>query len=109
MYSIDQVSDRVEEILRATLKLADDVVLEAESDLVSEIGLDSIEAFELVAALHEMLGVRIPEDLEPKSMRTIHSIASYIVDKYSASQVQEFMALDIASELARMQDGGELV
>lgn len=109
MYSIEQVSARIGEVIRATLKLGDDVSLQAESDLVNEIGIDSIEAFESVAALHEMLGVRIPEDLDPKAMRSIRSIAGYIIEKYDAAKVQAFMTMDVAAELARLQDDGELV
>lgn len=108
MFSVEQVSVRVEEIIRATLKLGDDVALRPESDLVNEIGLDSIEAFESVATLHEMLGVRIPEDLDPKAMGTIHGIAAYMIAKYDASKVAAFMELDVAAQLASMQDDGAL-
>jgi acyl carrier protein len=106
--TVEQVRVRVEEIIRATLKLGSDVELNPDSDLVKEIGLDSIEAFESVALLHEMLGVRIPEDLDPKAMGTISNLSAYIVSKYDAAKVDAFLAIDVAARLASMHEGGEL-
>lgn len=108
MYSVEQISGRIEEVIRQTLQLGDDVVLKPESDLVTEIGLDSIEAFEAVATLHELLGARIPEDLDPKSIASIKSIADYILARSTAEQVGMFMSMDIAARLAELQDDGAL-
>ncbi len=109
MYSVEQVSIRVGEIIRVTLKLGDDVTLRPESDLVNEIGLDSIEAFESIATLHEMIGVRIPDDLDPKSMSSIASISAYILDKFDATVVNTFMNMDVSAYLANLYDDGEFV
>ncbi len=107
MHSVEQISVRVGEIIRATLKLGDDIVLRPESDLVNEIGLDSIEAFELVAALHEMLGARIPEDINPRDMGSIAAISAYIVNQFNATIVDTFMTMDLDAHLASMYDDGE--
>jgi acyl carrier protein len=107
MYSVEQVAVRVEEIIRTTLKLGDDVALRPESDLVNEIGLDSIEAFESIATLHEMLGVRIPDDIDPKDLGSIAGIAAYVVRKYDANVVNTFMSIDVGAHLASMYDDGE--
>lgn len=108
MVAVGQVRVRVEEIIRATLKLGSDVELDPDSDLVKEIGLDSIEASVSVARLHEMLGVRTPEDLDPKAMGTISNLSAYIVAKYDAAKVDAFMAINVAARLASMHEGGEL-
>ena len=107
MFSVEQVSVRVGEIISTTLKLGDDVVLRPESDLVNEIGIDSIEAFESIAALHDMLGVRIPDDIDPKEMGSIAGISAYIVNKYDAATVGAFMTMDVSAHLASLYDDGE--
>ena len=43
-------------ILRHILLIEDDVALAADAELVQQIGLDSIEAFDAVATLHEIIG-----------------------------------------------------
>lgn len=102
------MAERVEEIIRATLELGDDVVISPDANLVSEIGLDSIEAFESVAALHEILGARIPDDLDPKVLGTIREIAAYMFNKYDAEKIDAFMEIDIAARIASMRNDDEL-
>jgi acyl carrier protein len=103
MFPIDEISPRVEAIIRSALNLGVDVQLQPNADLVNEVGLDSIEAFESIATLHELLGVRIPEDLDPKSIATVNSIAQYIQIKYSPEVIQRFMEIDIQAELAAIR------
>lgn len=109
MNSVDIISSRVESIIRYTLGLGDDVALSPDSDLVSEVGLDSIEAFEAVATLHDLLGVRVADDLDPKSISTIRNIALYISDSCSPEVIERFLALDIKARLASMRSTDELV
>lgn len=109
MTSIDAISTRVESIIRSTLGLGNDVFLTPDSDLVSEVGLDSIEAFEAVATLHDLLGVRVADDLDPKSIGSIRNIALYIADTCSPEVIENFMKLDLDARLAKMRDTDELV
>jgi acyl carrier protein len=109
MISVEKVASRVEEVIRLTLNLKDDVLLKGNSDLVNEIGLDSIEAFEAVATLHELLGVRIPDRLDPKSLATINSIAAHILNNYEQAKVEAFLSMDIRTHLASLQDDDSLV
>jgi acyl carrier protein len=105
---IEQVTAHVEKVIRTTLKLGDDVTLQPNSDLVNEIGLDSIEAFEAVATLHELMGVRIPDDIDPKAFATIAKISAYLVKTYDADTVKAFVEMDVAARLAEMNDTSEL-
>lgn len=105
---IEQMINHVEKVIRITLQLDDDVVLQPDSDLVNEIGLDSIEAFEAVATLHELMGVRIPDDLDPKALATIAKISQYLVGTYDADTIQTFAQMDIAAKLAEMDTSSEL-
>lgn len=105
---IEQMVDHVEKVIRIVLQLGDDVTLQPDSDLVNEIGLDSIEAFEAVATLHELMGVRIPDDLDPKALATISKISQYLINTYDAAAVQAFVEMDVAAKLAEMDVGSEL-
>lgn len=109
MNSIDAISLRVESIIRATLGLGDDVTLTPDSDLISEVGLDSIEAFEAVATLHDLLGVRVADDLDPKSIGSIRNIAMYITATCPPDVIDRFMNIDLKERLSHMRDSDELV
>lgn len=103
MYTSADVIGRVEVIIRAVLGIGSDVELKPESDLVSIVGLDSIEAFESVAALHEVLGVRIPEDIDPKAIGSLRAMAEYLVGRYDAAIIENFMSIDIEAKLASLR------
>lgn len=102
-YVSDDVVGRIEVIIRSVLALGSDVVLKPESDLVSVVGLDSIEAFESVATLHEILGVRIPEDIDPKAITSLRGMADYLVGRYDDSVIERFMTMDIENKLASLR------
>lgn len=104
MPAIQDVAARVEQIIRATLKLGNDVTLNADSDLVNEVGLDSIEAFEAMATLHDLLGVSIPDNLDPKLLASIQRIADYIVSTYTPVQVEAFLTMDFRERLASLNE-----
>jgi acyl carrier protein len=107
-YSKEEVVARIEGVLRSTLELGPDVELRPEADLLSEIGLDSIEAFEAVTILHEILGVRIPDDLDPKTVASINGMADYIIDKYGPEVVDKFMTIDIDNAVKEMRSDESL-
>ncbi|MBS1159805.1 MAG: hypothetical protein H6R15_2224 [Proteobacteria bacterium] len=102
-YSKEEVISRIEKVLRSTLGLGADVELRPDANLLTEIGLDSIEAFEAVTTLHEILGVRIPDDLDPKMVANINGMADYIFDKYGPDVVEKFMTTDIERAIAEMR------
>jgi acyl carrier protein len=104
----DRLISSIEQVIRITLKLGDDVVLHEDSDLVSEIGLDSIEAFEAVATLHDLMGVRIPDDIDAKVFTKIGSIAGYVSRTYDVTVVDAFIAMDVRARLAEMVADSEL-
>ncbi|OGH01502.1 MAG: hypothetical protein A2600_11985 [Candidatus Lambdaproteobacteria bacterium RIFOXYD1_FULL_56_27] len=72
------------------------------ADLMDEVGLDSLEAFEMVITLHEFLGVDMPEDVDIKKVGNLRGIAQYIKDEYDTETVEQFMQRDVA-DLAKMQ------
>ena len=59
------LEDKLSAFLVKLLKLGPDVSLTPEGDLIQQIGMDSIEAFDAVATLHELLEAAIPDDFDP--------------------------------------------
>lgn len=84
-------------ILRHILMIEDDVELAADAELVQQIGLDSIEAFDAVATMHEIVGQPIPTDFNPKVSNSIRRLAGYIAQQFGDAGVQRILEVDIAS------------
>lgn len=71
--------EKVKEIIQDKLNL-DDVVITAETSFKDDLGVDSLDLFELVMALEEEFGTEIPsEDLE--NLTTVGSVIEYIEAK----------------------------
>lgn len=71
--------EKVKEIIQDKLNL-DDVVITAETSFKDDLGVDSLDLFELVMALEEEFGTEIPsEDLE--KLTTVGSVIEYIEAK----------------------------
>jgi acyl carrier protein len=85
---------RLVEFLKVTLKLGDDVEIDPRASLIDQIGLDSIEAFDAVATIHEIMGVTIPDDFSPKLISTLRELGDFIATRYEAAVVARFMACD---------------
>lgn len=94
---------RIEMIIRNVLALGDDVQLEPDAELITVVGIDSIEAFESVATLHEILEVRIPDDLDPKSISSIRGMADYLQLRYSGATLDRFMSMNIEAKLNELK------
>lgn len=87
------------EFMKTLLKLEDDVVLTPETNLIEEVGLDSIEAFEAVATLHDIMDVTIPEDFNAKSVSSLRQLAMFVESHYSSEAINRFLDADMV-ELA---------
>ena len=71
--------DRVKEIMEEKLGL-DGVEITLETSFKDDLGVDSLDLFELVMALEEEFGTEIPsEDLE--GLTTVGSVIEYIKNK----------------------------
>jgi acyl carrier protein len=58
-------------------------IITAEARMREDLGLDSLDAVDLIVALEKALGVEIPEETARK-MRTVGDIYAYIKDKAPA-------------------------
>jgi acyl carrier protein len=99
----DNVSAQLLTLVRATLDIGSDVDLRADADLIAEVGLDSIEAFEVLAALHALLGARIPKDLDPQVVRSVRGMSDYVLNRFAPDVVEQLVEADIAAKVAAMR------
>jgi acyl carrier protein len=79
----DQVRARMLEILKTLAPEMDAAELVADAPLRKQIDLDSMDWLNVLAAIHERLGVNIPETDYGK-LATLDSIVVYLVEKLSA-------------------------
>lgn len=93
------LENKLVEFIKSLLMLEDDVVLTPETNLIEEVGLDSIEAFEAVATLHDIMDVTIPEDFNAKWVSSLRQLANYVETNYPAEAIARFLDADLA-ELA---------
>ncbi len=77
-----ELLEEIQQILVAQLGVKPEIV-KSESRLVEDLGADSMDALELVAALEEKFDVKISDD-EAKRIATVSSIVSLIEQKLQA-------------------------
>ena len=104
----DSVSAQLVALVRATLDIGSDVRLDPEADLIAEVGLDSIEAFEVLAALHALLMTKIPKDIDPLTVRSIRGLSEYVRSRFSRESVDNFLGLDVASRMTVIRSADTL-
>ena len=85
--------------MKTLLKLDNDVHLEPHTDLLAEVGLDSIEAFDAVATLHDIMDVTVPEDFNAKTVSSLGQLADYLESRFSTEEIARFLNADM-EELA---------
>lgn len=79
---MDELTNEMVELVSRTLKVAPDDI-RPDSDLVSDLGADSLAVVELVMALEQRLGVRIEDD-EAESVRTFADAVALARSKQAA-------------------------
>ena len=75
-------SDRAIQVLRDTLVgefELDPAQIKPEARMKEDLGLDSLDAVDLIVALEKEFQVRIPEDMA-RQMRTVGDIHAYLQD-----------------------------
>ena len=71
--------EKVVELLKEQLDM-ETMEISPDSSFKEDLGVDSLDLFELVMALEDKFGVEIPpEDLEP--MNTVGDVAEYLKNK----------------------------
>lgn len=67
-------------LVRAVAKVDPDVPMTPESDLVDDLGVDSLDLVSVVLQIQDDFGVDIAEDELPR-MRTLGALVDYIADQ----------------------------
>lgn len=73
--------DKVKEMMVSTLNCDEDKIT-MEASIAEDLGIDSLDAVELVMALEEEYGIKIPDE-ELGNMKVVGDIVN-CVDKYKA-------------------------
>jgi acyl carrier protein len=63
-----------------------------DKNLMEQVGFDSLRAFGMVTSLHEMMGVELPEEMDPNSVMSIDGISKYIIDNYDQAVVNSVLS-----------------
>ncbi len=71
--------DRVAELISSQLGI-DKSKVTPQSEIISELGADSIDVFEMIMALEDELGIEVPED-KVQSLKTVQDVVALIEDK----------------------------
>ncbi len=71
--------ERVKEIIKEQLNLEDAVITE-ETSFKEDLGVDSLDLFELVMAFEEEYGIEIPSE-ELENLTTVGDVINYMKDK----------------------------
>lgn len=71
--------EKVKEIMEEKLSL-DNVEITAETSFKDDLGVDSLDLFELVMALEEEFGIEIPSE-ELEGLTTVGAVIDYIEKK----------------------------
>lgn len=82
--NIEEVKNKVKEVIKIVLedRVEVEVNISNEEDLVSLLGINSIEAIEIIVRLENEFDMEVDDaDLSVDFLKNIDSIANYIVDK----------------------------
>ena len=85
----DRVGDKIILMIKIMLELSDEeaTAIDRNKDLMEEVGFDSLRAFSMVTAIHEMLEVDLPDEIDPSSVQTINEVSQYICNNYEESVI----------------------
>ncbi len=68
--------EKVRELINDVMHIEEDKIT-LESNLFTDLGFDSIEAFELVAAIEEEFGATVSDE-DAETLKTVKNIVDYI-------------------------------
>jgi len=72
----ENIAEKVTEIIVEQLGVSADQV-KPESNLIEDLGADSLDAVELVMAVEEEFGIEVPDE-EAEKLRTVGDIISHV-------------------------------
>ena len=96
------VETKIKEMLEIMFKLSPEHIagIDRTANLFDQIGIDSLEAFDAIVTLHDLLEEEIPRDIDPTTIGTLEKLGVYLVEKYPQEKIKLFFESDIAAQLA---------
>ncbi len=73
--------------------------VDSDADFFSQMGIGSLEAFDAVVTLHEILDVEIPREIDPESLSTLRQLSAYIVAAYPEGKIRMLLDKDVEALL----------
>ena len=80
---MEAVMEKVSSIIIEQLSVDRDAVV-PETNLLDDLGADSLDVVELVMALEEEFGIEVPDD-DVENIRTVKDVAEYIAARTEAA------------------------
>jgi acyl carrier protein len=93
--SSTMLENKLIEFMKMVLRLGDDVTIDPTTNLIDQVGLDSIEAFNAVATMHEIMDQPVPDDFNPKVVATVRALADFLVKKYPEEALLKLVNADM--------------
>lgn len=89
----NQISEKIMLILKETQELTHEEVekIDWDGDLMTQVGFDSLQAFNMVTTLHEMMEAELPEGIDPSSITSVNEISKYIIDNYDRNIIDKII------------------
>lgn len=78
----DSLVDKIRALVSEQLGV-DPAVLNAEANILEDLGADSLDVIELVMAIEEAFDIEISDE-DAESIRTIGDVEKYVADKLAA-------------------------
>lgn len=82
--------------------------LQLDFDLMDDLGMDSIEAFESISALHELIDAEIPQDLDPASITNIRDLSRFMLENYTTEQIEIILSDDFPDRVKEIMNDNSL-
>src|ERR1700761_9325705 len=99
---LTQVKQRVLDLIQAMFKIEDATIARCKDDanLFNQLGIDSLQAFDAVVTLHEIIREEVPRDVDPTAIASLNGIAGYLISQYPAERLNRLFEGDFAEILA---------
>lgn len=77
--SKSEVFTKLQLIIQELLSLEDTSLITSQSSLIEDLAIDSLAMMDFVVALEENFPIRIPQDFEPETIKTVEDTADLVL------------------------------
>lgn len=104
-----EIKGRVLEVIQLMFNIDQSVIgaVDSGEDLFDQTGIDSLQAFEAIIMLHDLIGDEVPRDIDPGSIATLDDIAAYLDGRYPAERLRPLFDADVAQVVAERSEAAD--